>query len=653
MKRYGLFICTGQSSASAHRQAPLADLEEFHKLSLDDPSRGGFHTEFLVNKSATEIRRAIGTLLCSASPDDFALVYYSGHGIFDDTHRLFLATTALPAPSDSAYLGLADIIGIVAETSIERLLIVLDCGYGDTTCNQPNLGGQCVSTPNLSLSLCGFTDVSEEVLAQVTTQSGTDGTRDRDNTGVYLMTWRSLREPSPLDTVGRDPSFTQYLTEGMRSEALVTLPEAPRGARQILTVRSLYRYLRERTPRTGTETLLFAKGACRHDLIIAELGLAGDHEPLGFRLSNDHLQLSNLGPTYILDPDFRFLDWNAAFEYTIAMPLRLRRGMHVETFLVHLDNWENEVRTRSMREFVPGNYPRTDTERLTFTSPRFGHMVFEKLASRLSDSDNWCVTLNVSYVQRPQQFWQELQGVIIKESMWSSYAESYDAIISACAEYQKLLDQVIARVGLARTCLDVGAGTGNAAIKLLQTSRTRRVHAIDMNQAMLRRLDAKLTKMPELRQRVEITNADCISALGAVKEEGTSVIKSETYDACVMLNVLFAMDDPVSCLKEIHRVVRQDGVFVLSTSRSTTNVDQLFATIEKELRESKTWEAKKALFDSAYKHNKEMEPMIVRYTAEDIEGFMREAGFVEDRSARVSNAYVDCVLIVRAAKRKT
>ena len=63
--------------------------------------------------------------------------------------------------------------------------------------------------------------------------------------------------------------------------------------------------------------------------------LPGEHE--GSVRPEDRWQLTReirrpvldlIGPTYVLDTSYHFLDWNPAFEELVAKPLRLRRGQH-------------------------------------------------------------------------------------------------------------------------------------------------------------------------------------------------------------------------------------------------------------------------------------------------------------------------------------
>ena len=197
--------------------------------------------------------------------------------------------------------------------------------------------------------------------------------------------------------------------------------------------------------------------------------------------------------------------------------------------------------------------------------------------------------------------------------------ESYDPIIGEFTDYKELVERVVAQIDGAENCLDIGAGTGNTTIELHRKAPKRHVHAVDVNHNMLRKLHTKLEQHPGYSERTTIIHGDCITALAGFQDE--------TFDACVMMNVLFALDNPVECLTEVRRVLKYGGVLSLSTSRNSTNIHKLFGKIKEEIEDLRKWEEKKDLYKSAYDRNIEMEPIVVRYSEGDIRRYIERAGF--------------------------
>jgi hypothetical protein len=75
----------------AQLKTPAADSQALAKI-LDDQTIGSFdEVTPLINKTETQVRRAISAFLTNKKPDDLILLYFSGHGVLDDRGRLYLA----------------------------------------------------------------------------------------------------------------------------------------------------------------------------------------------------------------------------------------------------------------------------------------------------------------------------------------------------------------------------------------------------------------------------------------------------------------------------------------------------------------------------------------------------------------------------------
>lgn len=81
--------------------------------------------------------------------------------------------------------------------------------------------------------------------------------------------------------------------------------------------------------------------------------------------------LDYVGPTYILDQSYHFVDWNPLFEELIAKPLRLVRGQHAELVIEGLLNVRDVV-SRSIDTFGMPTPPQVDTELLAINLEGLG-----------------------------------------------------------------------------------------------------------------------------------------------------------------------------------------------------------------------------------------------------------------------------------------
>ena len=120
------------------------------------------------------------------------------------------------------------------------------------------------------------------------------------------------------------------------------------------------------------------------------------------------------------------------------------------------------------------------------------------------------------------------------------------------------------------------------------------------------------------------------------------------FDAAVMINVLYAVDDRLKCLRQVHRLLKPGGCIVLSTSHSETDLDRLFSKIQDVLKSKGKWEKLKDDFRHARSSHDEMDALIHRDTKEDIRSYVEKAGFSIKKW--FDYEYVGAVVIVVAEK---
>ena len=130
-RRLALLIATYKYQDAGLRQltAPAHDAEALAEV-LRDPDIAGFEVKSLVNRPHHEVGEAIGDLFRDRRPDDLTLLYFTGHGLKDDTGRLHLATTNtrrdnLPFTS----LPAEQIDQAMNSCMSRRKVVILDCCY--------------------------------------------------------------------------------------------------------------------------------------------------------------------------------------------------------------------------------------------------------------------------------------------------------------------------------------------------------------------------------------------------------------------------------------------------------------------------------------------------------------------------------------------
>lgn len=355
-----------------------------------------------------------------------------------------------------------------------------------------------------------------------------------------------------------------------------------------------------------------------------------------------------IGPAYILDRNFQFLDWNPMFDELVARPLGLLRGRHVEDFILELEN-KSEVIARSNKIFKKNLYPIVDVEPLILET-RYGRVEFKKIASRIPNDKNidlWSVNLNIISAENSALMWRDLRKRVKRDVNWSLYAKAYDRVLLNFDSYNALVSDVVTKVGNGGNIVDLASGTGNVTVELLRRDAARTIWALEYNQEMLEYMWDKVAGLnAQAVDNVNIVKGDLILSLREFDHE--------YFEGAVMMNALYAMDDRARCLREIYRVLKPGAVLVFSSSTKNTDVEYLFRQIRRNLDKKGLLDSEMAsIVDGAYDRHLEMLDAIHSDTHEDLIDYARAAGFVVDEQEDVvQGAYEGAVTVVRARKRK-
>ncbi|MBC8873408.1 MAG: class I SAM-dependent methyltransferase [Planctomycetes bacterium] len=346
-------------------------------------------------------------------------------------------------------------------------------------------------------------------------------------------------------------------------------------------------------------------------------------------------------PTYYLDPSLRVIDWNIAFELVFSRIVGQLRYRHVAWFIARLDN-RDEVfeHARDFTERVhQGELPLADVEPLRYESEKYGTVSFVKVATQLHDGEGrlhgWAVALFIDKIDWGT-FERHLLRALREDKLWSVYAASYDRVLLQFPPYLQLIRDVISVVpGEARLVADLGAGTGNVTWELLD--RRHRVTAIENNPMMLDRL------------RVKVGDSENVTVMKASVEH-LDRVSDEKFDAAVMVNVLYAVEDPLRCLRGIHRILKPNGVLAFSTTHSDTRLDPLLESIRSKLEEDGKLDEFARDYENVRAANKEIEKTIAgRRSRDDYRDYVRSAGFEIIRDE--ASTYVDAVMMIHARKK--
>jgi ubiquinone/menaquinone biosynthesis C-methylase UbiE len=348
-------------------------------------------------------------------------------------------------------------------------------------------------------------------------------------------------------------------------------------------------------------------------------------------------------PTYYLNPKLQIIDWNIAFELVFRKILGKIRNKHVNFLIVEMQN--KAASFDHAREFTrkvrDGYLALVDIEPLIYRSEAYGVITFVKVAVLLSNAkgekQGWSVALFPREIA-----WGPFQGDLFdkvrEDKLWSVYSASYDRILKRFPPYAKLIADIVAAVpDGGSNVIDLGAGTGNVVAALVQGNH--RVTAVESNLSMLEKLRER--KFDPLSVTIVKGSVEFLDSLDPTLRGA--------FDAATMVNVLYAVDDPLSCLQSIFQLLKPGGVLAFSTTHSETRLDALLASIEKCLKDAGKYDALANDYEKLREANKDIERTIAtRHSRDDYRQWARTAGFqiIKD----IPSTYEGAVMLIHAMK---
>ncbi|MGO9109869.1 MAG: class I SAM-dependent methyltransferase [Thermoguttaceae bacterium] len=340
-------------------------------------------------------------------------------------------------------------------------------------------------------------------------------------------------------------------------------------------------------------------------------------------------------PMYLLDKNFRILDWNEAFSLAFDHSMEGRRGQGALEWVYLLDNFK-EVLEHGRQAFGDSkNIPSFDKEDLRYTSLSYGKLAATKRAYQFPDDRGgagagWVVLLDVKFEDSKEQerYQFDLMRRLYDTLLWSEYALCYDHVLENCACYDELLARILGEAGALKPIpddariLDLGAGTGNVTVRLARCGRL--VFAVDDNRVMLHILRGKCQT-----QGVPLRRDDSAPGVILIKQDANSLfgISDDYFDYVIANNVLYDLENPEVCLQEIHRVLCPGGELRLAGPAKGVNVGKVFRRIKKELINSGKFNELKPCFERAMKINYALEPVLRRWSERDVGQLLADAGF--------------------------
>jgi 2-polyprenyl-3-methyl-5-hydroxy-6-metoxy-1,4-benzoquinol methylase len=130
--------------------------------------------------------------------------------------------------------------------------------------------------------------------------------------------------------------------------------------------------------------------------------------------------------------------------------------------------------------------------------------------------------------------------------------------------------------------------------------------------------------------------------------ESLELIDEHNFDAAVAVNVAYALDDPLGCFRKVAQALKANGIFVLSTTHSETDLNPLLSAIESHLKTTGTLKEKEEHYRRVAEVNRDIQLTIARrYSREQYQEWLAQAGF---EVTYEKSSYKDAVIVMHAHK---
>lgn len=460
--------------------------------------------------------------------------------------------------------------------------------------------------------------------------------------GVLLMGFAAYQEATET---GNEVAVTLWLTTGLTTIVigiLMFLGRLPKQIGKVIFDNGDSAVKKNPVPQKNPRQKLTEEQETERREYSKKLALPDAGAPK-FRLLEESLALRStpcadpMTPMYMLDSQYRIIDWNNAFALAFDRSMEGRRGQSVMEWVYFLDNYREVLENGEKAFSDPNNLPPIHVEEILYNSLSYGKVSGKKRAYRIPDDDGqvmgWLVTIELCFDDKGKKsgFYTDLLTSLKYGLMWSEYALSYDAVLNNTRVYPELIGTLIGEENsdldipaFDARILDLGAGTGNITKRLADGGTERLIVALDNNPMMMNILRSKCQRY--LRQN------DSGPGVIATRQDITSLfgLREEYFDFIFLNNVLYSLDEEhaTRCLDEAFRVLKTSGEIRISGPKKNVNLGVLLKRFEEDLKKAgKLDELREQLEHVKSINVKYLQPMLHKWDAADIDRMLGNAGF--------------------------
>jgi ubiquinone/menaquinone biosynthesis C-methylase UbiE len=140
-----------------------------------------------------------------------------------------------------------------------------------------------------------------------------------------------------------------------------------------------------------------------------------------------------------------------------------------------------------------------------------------------------------------------------ERKFWDKFARNYDSFIKNTVDqtYKTVLANIESELDIENTVLEIGTGTGIIPFSIY--SKVSKIIATDISPEMIRISDQKLSDS-------NIKNIDF-----QIQDSYDLAFPDRSFDIVIASNILHLLYEPEKPIKEVRRVLKDNGVFIAPT----------------------------------------------------------------------------------------
>lgn len=176
------------------------------------------------------------------------------------------------------------------------------------------------------------------------------------------------------------------------------------------------------------------------------------------------------------------------------------------------------------------------------------------------------------------------------QKLWNEFGlTAYDSL-SKLSIYREIMQKSLHSLGKCDKILDIGCGTGNLIIEFAKIGKE--VYGVDFSDGMLSKAREKIEALDyPIKKRVHIEKGDVTDLR----------FEDKTFDGAACINVLFNLKNPYKAVKEAYRILKNNGILVITGPKKSVNIKRIREQTAEEVK-TLDLESRKSL-EKAFMYN--------------------------------------------------